>query len=153
MHRLRQTPAGDRRQPSTLPTDALHRRSYAEEGRNSISGLRQIDDFSVRLKKIRRSGTIYALALLALTFICVNLFLKNVNIVALFSAGAVVLIIQIVAAGTAYFNEEKRTVEAYWHYLDSYSIQVIMALQKSSQLSDWSRIEINRYLMLRSHFF
>lgn len=146
MYQLRQASTGGRQQSFTPMPVSGQRASFDRRNRDRISVLRQVEEFSTTLKKMGRSGYISAGVLLLFTFVCLDLFLHNIDVIALFSAGAVVLLIQLALTGTDYFHEEKRAAQAYWDYLDTYSYQVIMDLRQTSQLSDWSRYEIDKYL-------
>lgn len=146
MQQFRQASPGARQQRSTPMPVLVQRSSFDRRSRDRISALRQAEEFSSNLNKMRRSGYISAFVLLLFTFVCVALFLRNVDVIAFFSAGAAVLLVQLAMAGADYFHEEKRAAERYWNYLDNYSYQVIMALRQTCQLSDWSRYEIDKYL-------
>ena len=127
--------------PATVPRTSLDRFN-----RNPVTGLRQAEEFSTKLEKMRRAGYISAGVLVAFTFVCVYLFLQGVDIIALYSAGVVVMLIQLAMAGADYYYEERRAAQAYWIYLDQYSYDVISRLRQSSRLSDWSKYEVDKYL-------
>ena len=146
MQQFRQASTGGQQQGFTPMPVVVQRTIVDRRNRDRISGLRQVEEFSSTLKKTRRSGYISACLLLLFTFVCVGLFLRDIDVIALFSAGAAILLVQLAMAGADYFHEEKRAAERYWNYLDTYSYQVIETLRQTSQLSDWSRYEIDRYL-------
>jgi hypothetical protein len=146
MQQFRQASAGARQQRFAPKPVMVPRSSFDRRNRDRISALRQVEEFSLNLTKMRRAGYISACALLVFTFVCVVLFLRDVDVIAFFSAGAAVLLVQIAMAGSDYFHEEKRAAERYWNYLDNYSYQVLMALRQTCRLSDWSRYEIDKYL-------
>ena len=110
------------------------------------AGLRQVEEFTTTLNRIRRTCYATAGALILLALICLMLFLHDVDMFALYCAGAGVLMIRIAMTGADYFREEKRAARAYWIYLDTYSFQVLTQLTRTSHLSRWSRYEVERYL-------
>lgn len=109
-------------------------------------GLRQAEEFTTTLHRIRRTGHAAAGVLLLFTLACLALSWNNVNVVALYSAGAVVLLAHMAMTCADYFREEKRAAQAYWDYLDTYSYQVLIRVARVSRLSAWSRYEIEKYL-------
>lgn len=141
-----QTSNRDRQKPPTPIALSVQRPSFDRCAKPPVSSLLQVESFSRRLKKIRYSVYIFGGLLILFSVVCLDLFFHKIDIIALFFAGALVLSIQIAMIWTDYFHEKKRVAQAYWDYLDTYSYQVIMALRKTAQLSDWSRCEIDKYL-------
>lgn len=125
-------------------------RSVTRRDAAPFSGLRQVEEFTTTLHRIRRTAYVAAGVLILFALVCLALFLNDVNVLALYSAGALVLVIQAARIGTDYFREEKRAAQAYWDYLDTYSYQVLTQLARESArdsyLSPWSRFEVDRYL-------
>src|SRR5512133_1366112 len=114
------------RQPSSISTPASASLALPKlPPRERIAGLRQVEEFSTKLVRLRRVAYLSAGILVVLVAACVYLFVQHIEIIALYTAGAAVLLIQLVLAGSDYYHEERRTVEAYWKYLDTYSYQVI----------------------------
>ena len=115
-----------------------------------FSGLRQVEEFTTTLHRLRRTAYVAAAVLILFALVCLALFLNDVNVLALYSAGALVLVIRTARIGADYFREEKRAAQAYWDYLDTYSYQVLTQLAhesaRDSCLSPWSRFEVDRYL-------
>ena len=111
-----------------------------------VSGLRQAEEFTTTLHRIRRIAYVAAGVLILFALVCLALFLNDVDVLALYSAGALVLVIHMAMLGADYFREEKRAAHAYWDYLDTYSYQVLTQLARESHLSPWSRFEVDRYL-------
>lgn len=146
MYQLRPAPGASLQRISTPMPISVQRASLNRFDQGRVSGLRQVEEFSTKLKKMRRAGYLSAWVLLVFTFVCVYLFLQNIDIVALYSAGMVVMLIQMALAGADYYHEERRTAQAYWAYLDRYSYEVISNLRQTSPLSDWSIYEIDKYL-------
>ncbi|HCE07624.1 MAG TPA: hypothetical protein DIT28_15415 [Oxalobacteraceae bacterium] len=118
----------------------------APRGNTRVAGLRQVEEFTTTLPRIRRAGYAAACVLVLLALVCLGLFSHGVNVLALYSAGAVVLTIRIVMIGVHYLREEKHAAQAYWEYLDTYSYPVLAKLARASRLSRWSRYEVDRYL-------
>lgn len=111
-----------------------------------VCSLRQVEEFTTTLHRIRRAGYAAAGVLVLFTLVCLALSWNGVNVVALYSAGAVVLLIHMVITCADYLREEKRAAHAYWGYLDTYSYEVLVRLARVSRLSAWSRYEIEKYL-------
>lgn len=126
--------------------DASAGRSVMRRDMARFAGLRQAEEFTTTLRRIRRTGYVAAGLLVLFALVCLALFLCDVDVLALYSAGAVVLVIHVVMTGADYFREEKRAAQAYWDYLDTYSYPVLTQLAHESHLSPWSRFEVDRYL-------
>ncbi|CAN5456556.1 hypothetical protein BH11PSE11_BH11PSE11_03230 [soil metagenome] len=122
------------------------RRAPEAHRQQAAPGLRQIDEFTTSLQRIRRGGLVAAGLLIVLSLLCVSLSAHGVEVAALYSTGAVLLLLQMLVAGVAYWREEKRAARAYWDYLDGYSYQALSRLASESRLSAWSRHELKRYL-------
>lgn len=146
MHQSQSAPGGSLQRISTPMPLPVRRVRLDRFHRNHIPGLRQAEEFSPKLQKLRRTGYLSAGVLLVFTFVCVYLFLQDIDIIALYSAGVMVMLIQLVLAGADYYHEERRAAQAYWIYLDRYSYEVILNLRQSAELSDWSKYEIDKYL-------
>jgi hypothetical protein len=108
--------------------------------------LRQIDDFSPTHEKKKIKCIFLAFSLIFHSAICMVIFFLNVNVVTIFSAGACILLAQLLQCGFEFFEEGARTQRAYRTYLGKFSYHVLAHLRKTAKLSAWSKYEIDQYL-------
>jgi hypothetical protein len=112
--------------------------------------LRQINEFSPAYENQRRKGIAYAFALIFFSLACLVLCISGLDVTAIFSAGALIMVINLVQCAREFFKEEQRARNAYYEYLDNFPLRVIRHLRDTPGMSDWTKFEIGNYLGRKS---
>jgi hypothetical protein len=107
---------------------------------------RQINEFSISYDEKKRKGLFLAFSLIFYSALCLVLFIFNVNVIAFFSVGSLLILIQLFQCGLEVLEEGARTQRAYHLYLSGLSLPVLFHLRKTATLSAWSKYEIDRFL-------
>lgn len=107
---------------------------------------RQINEFSLSYDEKKRKGVFLAFALMLYSALCLVLFIFNVKVMAFFSVGALLILIQLLQCSFEFLEEGARTQRAYHLYLSELSLPVLFHLRKTAALSAWSKYEIDRFL-------
>src|SRR3954453_11797547 len=87
--------------------------AYWHSASDGYAQLRQIEEFTLTYYRKLRTGMCLAAILVAFTLACMALFIMGVNVLTFFSVGALVLSIQTLISGYAFYQEEQRTLQAY----------------------------------------
>jgi hypothetical protein len=135
-----------RRNALALPDRRTGQLREIHEGADDRKLLRQINEFSLSYEKKKMKGIFFAFALIIHSAICLILFILNVNVIVFFSAGSLIIFIQLLHCGFDFFEEGARTQRAYREYLGGFSFPALTQLRKTATLSSWSKYEIDQYL-------
>jgi hypothetical protein len=129
-----------------LPDRRIEQSRAIHKGIPDRRPFRQINEFSLSYEQKKRKGLFLAFSLMFYSVLCLVLFILNVNVIAFFSVGALLILIQLFQCGFEFLEEGARTQRAYHAYLSGLSLPVLFHLRKTAALSAWSKYEIDRFL-------
>lgn len=108
--------------------------------------LREISDFSGRYESKKRKSMVLAMLLIVFSASCLVLFMLDVNIIAFFGIGAMLILLQLLHYGYDLLEEGAHVQHAYRTYLAGFPPQALARLRYSMQLSNWTKYEIDKFI-------
>ena len=139
-------PSQMRRNVRGLPDRRAVQLQALHESAHDRKMLRQIGEFSFRYEQKKRKGIFLSILLIVFSAMCVILFVLDINTIAFFSIGALLILFQLFYCAYELSEEGARVQRAYHTYLAGISPQMLAHLRYSARLSDWTKYEIDKFI-------